>query len=44
MECIKSWDALQIELPQIVVTEAQMEDGKVEQDIDPAEDDNMAIR
>jgi len=44
VECIKSWDSLQIGLPQVVVTEAQMEDGKVELDIDPAEDDNMDIR
>jgi len=27
VECIKSWDSLQIGLPQVVVTEAQMEDG-----------------
>jgi hypothetical protein len=44
VECIKSWDSLQIGLPQVVVTEAQMEDGKVELDIDLAEDDNMDIR
>jgi len=44
VECIKSWDSLQIGLPQVVVTDAQMEDGKVELDIDPAEDDNMDIR
>jgi hypothetical protein len=43
VECIKSWDALQIGLPQVVVIEAKMEDGKVELDIDPAEVDNMDI-
>jgi len=42
---IKSWDALQIGLPQVVVTGAQLEDtGKAELDIDQAEDENMDIR
>jgi len=37
VECIKSWDALQIGLPQVVVTGAQLEDaGKAELDIDQA--------
>jgi len=45
VECIKSWDALQIGLPQVVVTGAQLEDvGKAELDIDQAEDENMDIR
>ena len=44
MECIKLWDSLQIGLPQVMVTEAKMEDGNVELDIDLAEDDNMDIR
>jgi len=31
VECINSWDALQIRLPQVVVTGAQLEDaGKAE--------------
>jgi hypothetical protein len=45
VECIKSWEALQIGLPQVVVTGAQFEDtGKAELDIDQAEDENMDIR
>jgi len=45
VEWIKSWDALQIGLPQAVVTGAQLEDtGKAELDIDQAEDENMDIR
>jgi len=45
VEWIKSWDALQIGLPQVVVTGVQLEDtGKAELDIDQAEDDNMDIR
>jgi len=45
VECIKSWDALQIGLPRIVVTGDQLEDaGKAELDIDQAEDENMDIR
>jgi hypothetical protein len=45
VEGIKSWDALQIKLPQVAVTGAQLEDaGKAELDIDQAEDDNMDIK
>ena len=45
VECIKSWEALQIGHPQVVVTGAQFEDtGKAELDIDQAEDENMDIR
>jgi len=44
VECIMSWDALQIGLPQIVVTGSQLEDaGKDELDMEQAEDENMDI-
>jgi hypothetical protein len=45
VEWIELWDALQIRLPQVVVTGAHLEDtAKVELDIDQAEDENMDIR
>ncbi|KAF8542361.1 hypothetical protein BDD12DRAFT_876683 [Trichophaea hybrida] len=44
VECIKLWDALQIGLPQVVVTGPQLEDvGKAELDIDQAEDQDIDI-
>jgi hypothetical protein len=42
---MKSWDAVQIGLPQVVITGAQLENtGKAERDVYPAEDKNIDIR
>jgi len=45
VERMKSWDALQIGISQVVVTGARLEDtGKAELDIHQAEDENIDIR